>query len=166
MTKAKHNTAIDREWFDQQIADAGYSLRGLARRINMDPSALSRTLSGHRRMQLTEVKSLATALRASEADVLEHAYVDVPDDKKGFSEVEQTPLVQQGNGRKSPAVVPMTQHDSKGRKLSSIFGALKGTTIVAPGVNLAEPADPDWGKVYDEGHDFGPIGGIAKGKRS
>jgi hypothetical protein len=29
------------------------------------------------------------------------------------------------------------------------FGALKGITFVRPGVDLTEPADPDWGKVYD-----------------
>jgi hypothetical protein len=35
-----------------------------------------------------------------------------------------------------------------------IFGALKGMTFVALGVDLTEPADPEWGKVYD---DVGPI---------
>jgi hypothetical protein len=31
-----------------------------------------------------------------------------------------------------------------------IFGALKDVTFIAPGVDLTEPADPDWGKVYDD----------------
>jgi hypothetical protein len=30
------------------------------------------------------------------------------------------------------------------------YGLLKGTVTIAPGVDLTEPADPDWGKVYDE----------------
>jgi hypothetical protein len=30
-----------------------------------------------------------------------------------------------------------------------IFGALKGVTFIPPGVDLTEPADPDWGKVYE-----------------
>ena len=30
-----------------------------------------------------------------------------------------------------------------------IFGALKGLVRVAPGVDLTEPADPEWGKVYE-----------------
>jgi hypothetical protein len=34
-----------------------------------------------------------------------------------------------------------------------LFGALKGTITIAPGVDLTEPADPEWGKVYD---DVGP----------
>jgi hypothetical protein len=31
-----------------------------------------------------------------------------------------------------------------------LFGALKGVTSVPPGVDLTEPADPDWGKIYEE----------------
>lgn len=31
-----------------------------------------------------------------------------------------------------------------------LFGALKDVTFIAPGVDLTEPADPDWGKVYDD----------------
>ena len=30
-----------------------------------------------------------------------------------------------------------------------LWGALKDVTIVPPGVDLTEPADPEWGKVYD-----------------
>jgi len=31
-----------------------------------------------------------------------------------------------------------------------IFGALKDVTFIPPGVDLTEPADPEWGKVYEE----------------
>ncbi|MCC6981706.1 MAG: hypothetical protein IT535_00395 [Bauldia sp.] len=30
-----------------------------------------------------------------------------------------------------------------------LLGSLKGTIAVLPGVDLTEPADPDWGKVYE-----------------
>jgi hypothetical protein len=30
-----------------------------------------------------------------------------------------------------------------------LFGALKGLIHVPPGVDLTEPADPEWGKVYE-----------------
>jgi hypothetical protein len=30
-----------------------------------------------------------------------------------------------------------------------IFGALKGSVRIPEGVDLTEPADPDWGKVYE-----------------
>lgn len=31
-----------------------------------------------------------------------------------------------------------------------LFGALKGTVYIPPGVDLTEPADPEWGKIWDE----------------
>jgi hypothetical protein len=31
-----------------------------------------------------------------------------------------------------------------------LFGALKGFTHIPPGVDLTEPADPDWGKICDQ----------------
>ena len=31
-----------------------------------------------------------------------------------------------------------------------LFGALKDVTFIPPGVDLTEPADPDWGKVYED----------------
>jgi hypothetical protein len=30
-----------------------------------------------------------------------------------------------------------------------LFGALKGLVHIPPGVDLTEPADPEWGKVYE-----------------
>ncbi len=30
-----------------------------------------------------------------------------------------------------------------------IFGCMKGTVKIAPGVDLTEPAAPDWGRVYE-----------------
>lgn len=43
--------------------------------------------------------------------------------------------------------------DASARKRRSgrhpLFGALKGLVRVPPGVDLTEPADPDWGRVYD-----------------
>jgi hypothetical protein len=31
-----------------------------------------------------------------------------------------------------------------------LFGALQDVTFIPPGVDLTEPADPDWGKVYED----------------
>ncbi|ARQ01776.1 DUF7662 domain-containing protein [Pseudorhodoplanes sinuspersici] len=30
-----------------------------------------------------------------------------------------------------------------------LYGSMKGLVTLAPGVDLTEPADPDWGKAYD-----------------
>jgi hypothetical protein len=40
--------------------------------------------------------------------------------------------------------------DTKRSERHPLFGALKDVTFVAPGVDLTEPADPDWGKVYEK----------------
>jgi hypothetical protein len=42
---------------------------------------------------------------------------------------------------------PPPQTKKSGRH--PLFGALKGLIRVAPGVDLTEPAEPDWGKVYE-----------------
>ena len=36
------------------------------------------------------------------------------------------------------------------RPLGSLFGSMKGTTVVAPGVDLTEPTAPEWGKLDGE----------------
>lgn len=40
--------------------------------------------------------------------------------------------------------------DPAERQRHPIFGFMKGTISVMPGVDLTAPADPDWGKVYED----------------
>ena len=53
-----------------------------------------------------------------------------PDEKRGFGESTQAQI-----GGAPP------RHP--------IFGCMKGTLTIIPDVDLTEPADPDWGKVYE-----------------
>jgi hypothetical protein len=39
--------------------------------------------------------------------------------------------------------------DAGSRRRHPIFGCMKGTLTLRPDVDLTEPADPEWGKVYD-----------------
>jgi len=157
---------MNREWFVQQMMSKGLSLRGLAKILDMDPGALSRTFNGERRMQIREVKGLAEVFRASEAEVLSHAHILAPSEKLGFSEMPQAQLTPPREPQDTPLLISGARKDSKGRQLSPLFGALKGTTIVMPDANLTGPADPEWSKVYDDDHDFGPLGRSAAGKRN
>ena len=50
-------------------------------------------------------------------------------------------------GEHSPRAAATSYATKEGRHPA--FGALKDITFVRPGVDLTEPADPDWGKVYD-----------------
>jgi hypothetical protein len=62
--------------------------------------------------------------------------VDVKSRKVVFRRVEENPA-------ESPAPRPR-----RGER-HPLFGALKGSVRVPPEVDLTEPADPDWGKVYE-----------------
>lgn len=42
---------------------------------------------------------------------------------------------------------PPTRAKKLGRP--PLFGALKGLAYIPPGVDLTQPADPDWGQVYE-----------------
>ena len=49
-----------------------------------------------------------------------------------------------------PAKEPAPKLDERDQAgHSPLFGSMKGTTIVLPGVDLTKPADPDWEKVYE-----------------
>jgi hypothetical protein len=55
-------------------------------------------------------------------------------------------LVNEENRSEKPDPSP----PAKKKERHPLFGALKGFTFVPPGVDLTEPADPDWGKVYED----------------
>jgi len=50
----------------------------------------------------------------------------------------------------SPSETPEPLPPAKNKERHPIFGALKDITRLVPGVDLTEPADPDWGKVYED----------------
>jgi hypothetical protein len=63
--------------------------------------------------------------------------VDVKSRKIVFRRVEQ----------KAREAQPQPIDKSGGRH--PLFGALRGLVHIPPGVDLTEPADPDWGKLYE-----------------
>jgi hypothetical protein len=70
----------------------------------------------------------------------ESAQVDMGARKLVFRRV-----VNVGETSPSPPLAPTGKKPGR----HPAFGALKGLIRVPPGVDLTEPADPDWGKVYD-----------------
>ncbi len=51
--------------------------------------------------------------------------------------------------RIEPGVAEAAVQPPKKTGQHPIFGALKGSVYIPEGVDLTEPADPDWGKVYE-----------------
>ena len=62
--------------------------------------------------------------------------VDVKSRKVVFRRVEQ---------KSEPSTTPTATKAAR----HPLFGALKGLVRIPPGVDLTEPADPEWGKVYE-----------------
>lgn len=67
---------VNKQFFDDLMQDKRISLRAIARHMNVSPSQLSRTLTGHRRMQLNEAAAIASLLGASIVDVMVNAGIE------------------------------------------------------------------------------------------
>jgi len=72
----------------------------------------------------------------------ESTQVDMEAAKLVFRRVAESPA-----GEQSERTAASSYATKGGRHPA--FGALRDITFVRPGVDLTEPADPDWGKVYD-----------------
>ncbi len=64
---------VNKDWFFKKLEERGKSLRGLARHMGLDASAVSRTLSGQRRLHINEANDMAVFLGVSADEVLYHA---------------------------------------------------------------------------------------------
>ena len=135
---------VDKAWFKSRMDHKGMSLRAVARKMGIEPSALSRSLNSERIIKPEEIKQLAEILEQPAAEILEH--INMTTDTvpaahmEGFGEMPQAQLATQPPQQRHP-----------------LFGSMKGTSIVMPGVDLTQPADPDWGKVYDDDYDHGVV---------
>jgi transcriptional regulator with XRE-family HTH domain len=156
--------AIDTAWFHQRLDARSQSVRGLARYLNIDASAASRMLRGERKMSAYEQDQVAAFLGVTIEEVALHRRGEL----LGFSERKQADYA--ADVQPSPEVSSakmFTEADviySDGKQwmegdegelieLHPIFGCMKGTMTVMPGVDLTAPMDWDeeWGeKLYNE----------------
>lgn len=148
--------AIDTAWFHQQLEKRGSSVRGLARHLGLDASAVSRMLKGERKMSAEEQDRIAAFLGLSLEEVASHRRGG----PAGFGESEQSPY--------SADVDQMGPHDASkewysekdviyrdgkrwmdGRdgelvELHPVFGCMRGSITIMPGVDLTEPMEFEW----------------------
>jgi transcriptional regulator with XRE-family HTH domain len=144
---------IDKAWFQDQMKERGLSLRRMASRMGMDPGALSRTLNGERRMQVDEIRKIADIFGTSANGILRHlgsstdgrsAENTGAGHRGGFMEeqVDFKGATTMNSDNKEHIVAP--------RGADPLFGCMAGTLTLLPDVDYTAPADPDWGKVYDD----------------
>lgn len=71
---------INKAWFKEQLGRHKISQRSLAKRIGVDPAAVSYMLSGNRKMSMDEAKAIADALLVPVTEVMRQAGIEVLDD--------------------------------------------------------------------------------------
>ncbi len=153
---------IDSGWFHERLAKRGASLRELARFMGLDPSAVSRMLSGGRKMSAEEQDQIADYFGVPVQEVAAHRRGEV----KGFSEGKQAPYDSERAAQPeydAPPVKMFTEDDiihKDGKRWMELedgtllelhpgYGCMKDTLTIPDDLDLTGPADPDWGKVYD-----------------
>jgi hypothetical protein len=73
-------STINKAWFQEQLARIGMSQRQLAKRINLDPAAVSYMFAGKRGMSMDEAKAIAGELLLPVTEVMRQAGIEVLDD--------------------------------------------------------------------------------------
>lgn len=156
-------SVIDSAWFYEKLAERGSSLRDMARFMGLDPSAVSRMLSGERKMSADEQDQVSEYLGINLEEVAAHRRGGV----FGFSEEKQAGYEGEGVSQPEPERPPvkmfteadviykdgkrwMELEDGTLLEVHPAWGAMKGTLTIMPGVDLTAPADPDWASVYDD----------------
>jgi transcriptional regulator with XRE-family HTH domain len=142
---------INSDWFYQQLEAEGRSLRDMARSLGLDPSAVSRMLRGERKMSAEEQDGIAIYFGTSIDEVAMHRRGE----KSGFGERAQEALVMNVDGT---GVVRQRHRDLKPASPDSLFDRVRnkmaGTVTIPPGVDVTAPADPEWGRVYDDDYEY------------
>jgi hypothetical protein len=156
---------IDTAWFHQRLDERGESVRGLARFMGLDPSAVSRMLKGDRKMSADEQDQVSNFLGVN----LQEIAMRRRGEYAGFGESKQD-AYGAGEASSYPDGSPvkmfteediiykdgkryMETKDGELLELHPGFGCMKGTITVMPGVDLTAPMDWDveWGeKLYSE----------------
>lgn len=141
---------IDSEWFYRQLGQEGRSLREMAKVLGLDPSAVSRMLRGERKMSAEEQDRIAEYLGLSLNEVASRRRGA----SAGFGERAQEALTMDldGAGRQG------SDDDMQAANSENLFDRLRrkmaGTVTIPPGVDVTAPADPEWGRVYDDDYEY------------
>lgn len=133
---------LDGKWLDERLAEVGSNRAGLSRALDRDRSVVTKLVQGKRQLKVREIDIIAAHLKCSKAAVAKWAKTPMTAAKvEGFGEMQQSGY--EAAEQSSPKVT----------RIHPLFGSMKGTTIVMPGVDLTEPADPELLRIYDDDYD-------------
>ena len=71
--------------------------------------------------------------------------VDIAGERLVFRRSDMSTATQQESAK------PASEKEIRSSASHPIFGCMKGTVTIEGGYDLTQPADPDWGKVYEDG---------------
>jgi hypothetical protein len=71
---------INKEWFLDRLREKKISQRGLAKKLGLDPAAITYMLKGERRMTQQEASNIAGILLVPVTEVMRQAGIDIHDD--------------------------------------------------------------------------------------
>lgn len=103
---AMGNSTINKTWFREQLSRMGLSQRQLAKRINLDPAAVSYMFAGKRNMSMDEAKAIAGELLLPVTEVMRQAGIEVLDD------VRKIPIAGYIGSGSTVTLLPKGTHDT------------------------------------------------------
>ncbi len=125
---------IDKKWFMNRWAEKGLSLRKVAKLIDIDPGALSYTLSGRRQMKVPEISKIATIMGVSREEVLAHIEGNATSSAPSRSEDKR-------GGAPDTTTARISEHSG--------FGFMKGLIKIEEGFDITGPfSDEPWDEGY------------------
>ena len=135
---------LDGDQLDRWLSAVGSNRSRLANTLDRNRSAITNLIKGTRQLRLDEAPVIAHHVHVPLEAVLEWAGLSMAGIKKGgFEEMTQSEFIQ-----KHPPVAPKST-EAKG-KHHPAWGIWKGRVTVLPDVDYTQPADPEWGKVYED----------------
>lgn len=133
-TRYRTKYPVDTAWFKDRLAGVNLSLRGLAKAIGLEPSAVSLTLNGRRKMSVVEAGQIANVLGAPVEEVLRRAGGDLPVVSENLISVKEhvdgAGIVHRGPGVGGPGMVSSPATGGAGLKAIRVMeGPMRGWVL-------------------------------------
>lgn len=135
---------LDGKQLDLWLRAAGSNRSQLAKALERNRSAITNLIKGARRLQLDEAPTIAQHAGVPLDAVFAWAGLGMTGNKEGaLEEMKQSEFSQD---RSAP--LP-TEKEGKPKRHPA-WGIWKGRVTLLPDVDYTQPADPEWGKVYED----------------